>query len=156
MWRTGVYGSILLALILYLSMLPLGKSSSCIDKNDPCPDHDDPTLNCCSELTCMHGLCKGCKSRGHRCSNTWQNCCKGLWCDNGGHCITCKGIAGVCTVDVQCCENLACTELGECVSCISGTEDCSDQTCCEGFMCASRARVPPAARVPPTTSVFPA
>ncbi len=143
-WRTGVYGSILLGMILYLSTLPLGKSSSCIGYNDTCPNHDDRTLECCSEfnLSCMNSTCLSCISHEKGCSYNWQNCCKGLWCGNEtdhggfGRCTNCTGIGDSCDVDGQCCEGLACNESGEsgkCVSCIAGSKKCSDQTLLRRF-----------------------
>ncbi len=83
----------------------------------------------------MNGTCLQCSLHGKGCSNTWQNCCKNLFCDTKGSCSTCKKRGKWCEVDLQCCEDLACNESGQCDVCTAENEPCKYQTCCEGFMC---------------------
>ncbi len=68
-------------------------SGSCKNISQACTSHNslvDPTLSCCDGLKCHNSQCTACVAHTHGCTNAWQNCCKGLVCDRGGHCIYCK------------------------------------------------------------------
>ncbi len=144
MWRTGVYDSILLGLILYLSTLPLGKSSNCAKKYHACSDPDNIEKKCCSNLACYKDKCETCKHWLRTCSYSQQNCCKGFWCNihKFEKCTLCKEIGDSCSSDVECGEGHACNRNSKCQPCIVGNAPCTEQICCEGFMCSLSAEEP--------------
>ncbi len=126
-------------------------SGSCISLSGKKCDNDE---DCRSnpyklgeKLVCYRGRCdynRICHAHGKGCSNTWQDCCNGNYCDASGHCSTCTKEGKSCSYAHlrTCCreEQLVCNiQSRKCVKCTAVGKSCSVQehTCCPGYKCSS-------------------
>ncbi len=61
--------------------------------------NDHSEVGCRDRFKCMRGSCCECKPHKVGCSNSWDDCCKGFFCNYGGHCIPCVATGNPCHIN---------------------------------------------------------
>ncbi len=138
MWRTGINGSIILALTLCLSTVHIGWADDC--SAAPCQDwYED---KCCdNHPSCVNRECVACAVAGGTCSSE-KPCCEsgGLYCNGNAVCSPCIAHGVTCgTTTVPCCEPFSCfpdTGAVRTCTCAAVGAECggtSNPECCSPF-----------------------